>query len=328
MKKTIIPAVAVALIAAAVAVYALVARHRPEAPTLRLSGNIEVTAVEVSFRIPGRMIQRRVSEGAAVRAGQVIALLDPADIDHEISLRRGELDAARAALGDLEAGFRPEEIAQAHAALRAQRSEAERQESEFHRQEGLYAQDVISKRELEAASAGFKTSSERVREAEERLRLLQNGSRKEQVEVARARVRQSEAALAASATRLGYTTLTSPISGVVLSDGAEAGEQVSAGTPVVTIGNLDDLWLRAYVDETDLGRILLGQPVRVSTDTFRAKNFSGRITFIASEAEFTPKQVQTEKERVKLVYRVKISLENPRHELKPGMPADAVITLP
>ncbi len=140
-------------------------------------------------------------------------------------------------------------------------------------------------------------------------------------------MKQAKEALALAETRLGYATLSAPISGVVLSENVEAGEYVAPGTPVVTVGDLKNVWLRAYINETDLGRVKVGQAVRLTTDTFPDKVYKGHLSFIASEAEFTPKNVQTEKERVKLVYRVKIEIPNPRMELKPGMPADAEIVL-
>ncbi|HEU0264849.1 MAG TPA: efflux RND transporter periplasmic adaptor subunit, partial [Geobacterales bacterium] len=133
--------------------------------------------------------------------------------------------------------------------------------------------------------------------------------------------------MAQAKSRLDYATLTSPIAGVVLAKNIEAGEQVSAGTPVVTIGDLNDTWLRAYIAETDLGRVKVGQQATITSDTYPGKVYHGMVTFIAQTAEFTPKNVQTEKERVKLVYRIKISIPNPAMELKPGMPADAVIQL-
>jgi HlyD family secretion protein len=130
-----------------------------------------------------------------------------------------------------------------------------------------------------------------------------------------------------SHTRLDDALLVAPISGIVLSEHVEPGEYVSPGTPVVTIGALADVWLRAYIDEPDLGRVKVGQRARLTTDTYPGKVYDGVVSFIASEAEFTPKTVQTAKERVKLVYRIKIDVPNPSFELKPGMPADAQILL-
>ena len=155
--------------------------------------------------------------------------------------------------------------------------------------------------------------------------LIRIGPRQEQIEQAKARVEQAKAALRLAETRLDYATIVSPLTGVVLSKNIEPGEYVSSGTPVVTVGDLVDVWLRAYINETDLGRVTVGQKARVTTDTYPGKVYEGHVSFISSEAEFTPKSVQTQKERVKLVYRIKIDIKNPNMELKPGMPADAVI---
>ena len=140
-----------------------------------------------------------------------------------------------------------------------------------------------------------------------------------------AEIQQAEAEVAIAETRLEDTEVVSPIDGVVLVKAAETGEVIAGGMTLATIGDLARPWLRAYINETDLGRVQLGTEVRVTTDSFPDKSYPGRISFIASEAEFTPKQIQTEGERVKLVYRIKIDMENPNGELKSNMPADAEI---
>jgi len=146
--------------------------------------------------------------------------------------------------------------------------------------------------------------------------------------VERANVQQADQNLRMSRIRLAYTVLRAPFTGVVLERQAELGEVVLPGTPIVTLADLDHLWVRVYVPETDLGKVHWGQSVDVGTDTFPDKIYHGRISYISSEAEFTPKSVQTEKERVTLVYRVKVDMENPNRELKPGMPVDAMIRIP
>jgi HlyD family secretion protein len=153
------------------------------------------------------------------------------------------------------------------------------------------------------------------------------GSRKEDIAVARANVQQARANLGLSKVNLDYTSLRAPSAGVITVRQAELGEVVVPGTPIVTLADLDHIWLRAYIAETDLGRIRWGQDATITTDTYPGKQYHGRISFIASTAEFTPKSVQTYKERVTLVYRIKIDIDNPNHELKPGMPADAHIAL-
>lgn len=299
--------------------------EREEPDIIRVSGNIEVTAAQVSFKIPGRVVQRLISEGESVTNGQVVALLDTTELEQEAAMRRADAQTALAVLAELEAGSRPEEIEQAVAALEIVRAEAQRVEGEFARQQELFAQKVISSREFEAAQAASSMASAKVREAEARLTLLQKGPREETIRAARSRVEQAQQAVALAETRLSYTTLRTSLSGIVLAEGIEDGEYVVPGTPVVTVGDLSQVWLRAYINETDLGRVRIGQRVQVSTDTYVGKFYEGRLSFIASQAEFTPKNVQTTKERVKLVYRIKVDLANPNQELKPGMPADADI---
>lgn len=365
-----------AILLVAVLAYLILSRSN-DGRVIRVSGNIEVTDAEVSFKIPGRVEARLVDEGEMVRAGQTIARLDSAELAQEVAARRAEMQAVQAALAELEAGSRPEEIAQAEASaqqakarldemlagsrpeelsaaeavLRRATAEAERARLDAERYEGLYKKEIVSAQQYDLARTADETALARQHEAEEQYKLVKEGPRKEQIEQARAawlqaqerfvlvkkgprqetieqaraRLQQAKEGLAVAETRLGYATLTSPLAGVVLSKNVEPGEFVAAGTPIVTVGDLENVWLRAYINETDLGRVKVGQRVRVTTDTYPDKRYEGRVSFIAAQAEFTPKSVQTEKERVKLVYRVKVDIRNPNMELKPGMPADAEI---
>lgn len=323
MKRVVIAVVV--LLAAAAAVGYFLTRGRGVDGAVKVSGTIEVTDVEVSFKIPGRVRERLVDEGEAVKEGQVIARLDSEDLLHEVALRRREAEALEANLRELANGFRKEEIAQADAAVSRARAEARRQQADFARQEALYRREVISRREFDAARAAHESSQALLREAEAQQELVHRGQRRERIDAARARLSQAREALALARTRLGYATLASPITGIVLSRSVEPGEQVAAGTPIVTVGRMEDTWLRAYIAETDLGRVKVGQKAWVGTDTYPDKRYEGTVTFISPEAEFTPRNVQTEQERVKLVYRIKITVPNPAMELKPGMPADAEI---
>ncbi len=302
-------------------------RSHGDSSIIRISGNIEVTDAEVSFKISGRVEKRLADEGEIVREGDLVALLDSSDLASEMEIRRAELQMAQADLSELEAGSRPEEIAEAEAKLAAAKADKEHLESDFHRAMELYQKQAISAEEYIHTKGTYEVAVARMQEAEERYKLIKEGPRKERIEQARARVRQARATLKLAQVRLGYTKLVSPLSGVVLSKNIEPGEYVSPGTPVVTVGDLERPWLRAYINETDLGRVKVGQQVKVTTDTYPGKVYEGHISFIAPEAEFTPKNVQTQKERVKLVYRVKVEMTNPGMELKPGMPADADILL-
>jgi HlyD family secretion protein len=326
MKKRLMVLVVVLVLGGSGLFYA---RWQPAGPTDRIlvSGNIEITEAQASFKAAGRIDARLVSEGDVVSAGQIIARLDRIELAQQVALQQAEVQAAAADLAELEAGSRPEEIAQGEAAVRRARAEEERWRAEAARQSDLYAQDIVSAREREAADATHAVARAQLRDAEERLALLRKGPRHERIAQARARLERARQARGLSQTRLDDALLVAPISGIVLAENIEPGEYVSPGTPVVTIGVLGDVWLRAYIDETDLGRVKVGQRARIRTDTYPDKAYDGVVSFIASEAEFTPKNVQTEKERVKLVYRIKIDLPNPSFELKLGMPADAEVLL-
>jgi HlyD family secretion protein len=375
-KKKLIAALLALLVVAAVIFY-VIRGGSAHAGTIRLSGNIEVTDAEVSFKIPGRVVARLVDEGDLVKTGQLVARLDSAELAQEVALRKADAQNAQAALEELVAGYRKEDIAQAEAAAQQAQSrleemlagsrpqeiaasqatverakaETQRAKADAARYEALVKKDEVSQQQYDAVRTTYETSLARQKEAEEQFklvkegprkeqieqaraamvqakehfRLLRNGSRKEDIEQARARLELTKAALAEAETRLSYATVNSPLSGVVLSKNVEPGEYVSAGTPIVTVADLDNIWVRAYINETDLGRVKVGQRARVTTDSYRHKVYDGRVAFVASQAEFTPKMVQTEKERVKLVYRVKVDITNQNLELKPGMPADVEI---
>jgi HlyD family secretion protein len=298
---------------------------RSDAGPIRLSGNIEATEAQLSFKVAGRVTERAVDEGQAVKAGQLVARLDDRELAQEVARLHAQAEVARAQLREVASGYRPEEVAQAEAAAEAAKAEAERADADLVRQKALVGREVISQREFDASRSVAEASAARLRQAREYLNLLQKGYRSEKIEAARAALKQAEAAQGLAETRLAETRIVSPLDGVVLSKAVEPGEYVSPGTPVVNVADLSKVWLRAYVEEVDLGRVKLGQAVAVKTDTHAGKIYPGRVSYISAEAEFTPKTVQTKKERVRLVYRVKIDLENPARELKPGMPADAEI---
>ncbi len=302
-------------------------RPAPESGVLRVSGNIEMTDAEVSFKIPGRVAERLVSEGETVRAGQLVARLDTGELAQEVALRKAEVRAAEAALAELETGSRPEEIAQAEAVVRRTQADMTRARADLKRLKALYEQDNVSVQDYDAATTSVAVTEAKLREAQEQLRLVKKGPRVEKIDRARAQLQQAKESLSLAETRMSYAALASPLTGLALSHNIEPGEFVAAGTPIVTVGDLEHVWLRAYVNETDLGRVKVGQTARVTTDSYPGKVYEGRVSFIASQAEFTPKSVQTEKERVKLVYRIKITIANPEMELKAGMPADARIIL-
>jgi HlyD family secretion protein len=320
--------IVVLFVAAGAAAYAyFVLRPEDDSKQVRVSGNIEVTDVEVSFRMAGWVEARPASEGQTIRKGELVARLDHTELAQQAALREAEVAAFEAELAALTAGSRPQEIAAAQAAVAQAEAELERARLEFERQKSLFERRVTSEQNFEVARSSYEAAAAKLQEAREQLDLVREGPRQEEITRARARLDQAKQSLAIARTRLGYATLEAPLSGMVLSENVESGEYVVPGVPVVTIGDLVHAWVRAYVNETDLGRVKPGQKVCVTTDTYPDKVYPGELTFISSEAEFTPKNVQTTEERVKLVYRIKIEIANPDLELKPGMPADAQIWL-
>jgi HlyD family secretion protein len=294
---------------------------------IKVSGNIEATEVDVGFKVSGRIVSRSVDEGDWVEKGKVLATLDDEDLRQRLEVAQATLKSAQARLEKLLAGSRPEEIREAAAALQQAQFDFENKKVNYERMKSLFERGVIPKDTLDNTEAAFKIAKAAVERAKENYELVKIGPRREDIEDARAQVEQAGANLKLIETQLSYTVLYSPISGVVLVKSGEIGEVVNPGTSILTLADIENVWLKAYIPETDLGRVKWGQEVIVTTDLEPQKVYKGKISFISSQAEFTPKQIQTEKERVTLVYRVKIDIPNRDRELKPGMPADGKIVL-
>jgi HlyD family secretion protein len=326
MKRVLL--VVIIVIAIGALLYYLFTREREvEGNFIKVSGNIEATEVDVGFKISGRIVSRLYEEGDWVEKGQVLAKLDDEDLRNRLEVARATLVSAQARLSKLLAGSRPEEIRQAEAAVNQAKSDLENKQAHYERMKPLFERGVIPKDTLDSAEAAFKTAKASFEGATENYLLVKEGPRKEDIDDARAQVEQARATVNLNETQLSYTTLYSPISGVVLVKSGEIGEVVNPGTSIVTLADIENVWLKAYIPETDLSKVKWGQDAIVTTDLRPKKEYRGRISFISSQAEFTPKQIQTEKERVTLVYRIKIDIINKDRELKPGMPADGRILL-
>ncbi len=389
MKKKLILIVLLAA-AAGAGVYAWRGSSRDTSKSLRISGNIELTEVSIGFKTAGRLIERTVDEGDAVKKGQVIARLDrdqltaqrqreaageQSSVDQlaqaetslewqkdtlaaDIEQKRGDLASMEARLAEMKNGARPQEKLDSKAAVDSAASEVERAKKDWDRAQVLYKNDDISTAQFDQYRNRFESAQAALNQAHEREALVLAGPRVEQINaqaalVERARgalkmaeanslemkrrqqelatrrseIERSKASVALVDSQLADTIATSPVDGVVLVKSADPGEVLAAGATVVTIGDIEHPWLRGYINETDLGRVKIGSKATLKTDSYPGKVYNGRVSFIASEAEFTPKQIQTEQERVKLVYRIKIEVDNPQHELKSNMPADAEIAL-
>ncbi|MFZ5569064.1 MAG: efflux RND transporter periplasmic adaptor subunit [Thermodesulfobacteriota bacterium] len=285
----------------------------------------------------------------------------------EIKRAEARMKQAGFLLKELETGSRSQEVAEGEAELQravaAQQAAASRRNlarAELERFQAVYQEGGISRQAFDSYHTGFETAQNRLDEAEarvlsvrQRLSMIKEGPRDEKIRQARAAFEQAQAeydlvkegprretiaqsrARAAAAEealnlykqQLADTELIAPFDGVVLSKSAEPGAYLNPGTPVMTVAEMDRVFLRAFISETDLGRIKHGQSAEIATDAYPGKVYPGRVSFIASQAEFTPKSVQTFEERVNLMYRIKIDLENQHGELKPGMPADAWINV-
>jgi HlyD family secretion protein len=389
MKKRLIPILILLVVGAGALIAFRGARRAPD-NRLMVSGNIELTEVNIAFKTAGRLIERDVDEGDAVKRGQIVARLDrdqllaqrareaaglqsaesqlaqaesslewqKANMAADIEQRRADLASNDARLAELNNGARPQEKLQAKAAVDSAQSEYERAKRDWDRGQTLYKDDDISTAQYDQYRNRFESAEAALKNAQEAQGLVLAGPRHEQIEAAqgqvehargglkmaegntleikrrqeqittqRAEIARSRASLALIDSQLADTIAASPVDGVVLVKSADVGEVLAPGTTVVTVGDIDHPWLRGYVNETDLGKVKLGSRAHVTIDSYPGKIYNGRVTFISSEAEFTPKQIQTEQERVKLVYRIKIELENPNHELKSNMPADAEIVL-
>ncbi len=327
MKKRIAIVVAVLIAIAAVLLVRSFLAKKPDDGALLLSGNVEVTETNIGFKLPGRVIELLVDEGQAVNKGDVLARLDNAELASIVRQNRAAALEAQARLAELQAGSRPQEIEQARASVRAQEAELARLHKDFERAEVLYKNGAISSAQFDAAKSAYENRAAQHKSAQEGLSLVHEGPRKEDIEAARQRAAQARAAVQAAEERLGDTVICAPVAGVVLRKNVELGETVSQGTPVYTLGDLANPWIKVYVKEDKLGLVKLQQKATISTDTYRGKTYDGWVSYIASEAEFTPKNVQTTEERVKLVFGVKVRVQNDRQELKPGMPADVRIAV-
>jgi len=387
MKKVILAILLIGgLAAAGVLVYQNL--HPKVSNRLTVSGNIELSEVDIAFKTAGRLIERTVDEGDAVKKGMVVARLDRDQLVQQreaqvaalrtaeaqlaeaksaaewqrqtmaadLDVRRSDLSSAQSRLLEMRNGPLPQELHEAKATVDGAQAEYDRAKKDWDRAQTLYKNDDISTAQYDQYRKAMDSANANLQQAKEHEALLKNGTRSEEIENARAQESRAKASLKMGEAnslelqrreqdiqaregdierakaqivlidaQLADTIAIAPVSGVVLVKAADVGEVLAPGTSIVTVGDIDHPWLRAYIGERDLGKVKLGAKVKVTTDSYPGKVYNGRVSFISSEAEFTPKQIQTSEERVKLVYRIKIDIDNPQHELKSNMPADAEI---
>jgi HlyD family secretion protein len=289
------------------------------------SGTIEAVEVNVSSKVAGELEERAVDEGARVRAGDKLAAIDHAILDIQLRQAEAGVDLARAQLVLLRNGARAEDIRQAEAALKQAETSLKVAEDDASRMRELAKTGSVTPKQREDADARLIVTQAQKNAAAEALQKVRTLARPEELQAAEARLAQAQASVDLLKKTVADCTITAPVGGVVTHKAVEVGELVTQGATIVTLSELDSVYVMIYVTEKELGRVRLGDAAEVKIDTYPDKVFSGKVTYISPEAEFTPKNVQTKQDRVKLVFGVKVEIENKEGLLKPGLPADATI---
>jgi len=289
------------------------------------SGTIEVTEVRVSAKVGGELLELPVGEGSRVSRGQVLARIDHVTLDLQLEQAEAGVALAEAQLALLLKGARSEDIQQAQEGLVQAEENQRLAREDAERMKGLLASGSATQKQQDDAAARYVVAQAQYNAAAQALRKLQNLARPEEVQAAKARVDQARVAVRLLQKSVADATVSSPLDGLVTQRLVEPGELVAPGTTLLVLADPSRVELEVFVSEPDLGQVSLGQPVSVRTDGPPPNSFAGRISHISSVAEFTPKNIQTRQERVKLVFGVKIQIENPQGTLKAGMPADAVL---
>ncbi|MDA8361651.1 MAG: efflux RND transporter periplasmic adaptor subunit [Gammaproteobacteria bacterium] len=286
--------------------------------TILVSGNIEAHQSILSFTdVEAPIVYLPFDEGRFVRAGTVLARVEARLYRQQLRIDRGNLQVARAQVLVDQSNYRA-----AQKTVLSDRFNVTQTRRDYIRATRLIKAGAISRQAYDQAYTTAAQASAALARDQALLQVARDN-----VSLARAGLVTAKARVGLDRVTLSYTTLRAPFSGVLGVREAELGELAGPGVAIFTLDDLDHVWLRAYVNERDLGAVRLGEPATVTTDTYPGKKYHGRISFISSEAQFTPKTVETHAERVTLVYRIRIDIDNPTHELLPGMPADARIAL-
>jgi len=335
LKKKIIIGFVLLLVLVALVVYFGQWTNRNR--TLYYSGTIEATQHHLSFQVAGKVLNVLADEGQAVSSGDVLAELDLQELrarydQAEANYNRSQagLNALSAQLKEIKTGNRPQDVERAHQAFLSAQAVMKEAKKNMEKYQRLFRNSIVSEKEWDAVRLRYEVTLRDYERSAEAYDLAREGSRLETIDAAQAEVQGAKAQLASAEAawqqakiQLSYGQLKAPVGGIVTSRNVEPGEVVTPAQDVMTVADLSTVDLKIFVDETEIGKVKPGQQVEVRIDTFPDKVFKGIVSYISPEAEFTPKMIQTRKERVKLVYLVKVSIPNPNLELKSGMPADA-----
>lgn len=294
---------------------------------IEASGNIEATDVIVSSQVSGKVLSVLIEEGQRVQNGDTVLVIDPSTYQLKLQEAVSSLAASEAQLQLLKSGARKEDIKQAEEHAKQAEVNLKLAEQDKQRFENLYQSKTITKKQLDDAVARYEITLAQFNSAKENLTKIENLARPEELKQAEANVNRFKASVDILKKNLNDCYVISPINGFIVKKFIEAGETAGPMTSLFKVSDLSLVDLVIYISETELGKVKLEQPVDVRVDTYPDKIYKGKVIYISPEAEFTPKNIQTKEERTKLVFAVKVRIENPNYELKTGMPADAVINL-
>jgi HlyD family secretion protein len=308
-----------------VALGGLACAARSEKNVIAASGTIEAIEVNVSSKVAGQILELAVEEGTRVQPGDVLATIDHATADIQLRQAEAGVDLARAQLSLLRSGARKEDIQQAESALKQAEASLQLAAEDARRMRELIRTASVTAKQRDDAEARLTIAEAQRAAAAEALNKVRRLARPEEIQAAQARVSQAEAARDLLAKSIADCTILAPAGGIITHKAVEAGELVAPGATVVTLSDLDSVHVMIYLTEREIGRVRLGDAADVEIDAFPGRPFPGKVTYISPEAEFTPKNVQTKEDRVKLVFGVKVEIENREGLLKPGLPADAAI---
>lgn len=318
MKRRLFGLLGLALLGGAV-FFAARGRAERGAPLL-LYGNVDIREVNLAFRVGGRISEILRDEGDLVKGGDAVAKLDDEPNRREVEEARARAQQDRAHLDLLVKGYRAEEIAEARASVREREATLANARRFLRRQQDLLASRTVSPQEADDAEQREKEAAARLKSAQEQLAWMEAGYRPEEISQARAALATSEAALASAELRLADTILKAPSDGVIMTRAREPGAMVQPGATLLTLSLQRPVWVRAYVPESDLGRVRPGLMVELTTDSRPGKPYHGQVGFISPEAEFTPKSVETPDLRTSLMYRIRVVVSDPDDGLRQGMP--------
>lgn len=298
-------------------------RDKDDAQHIVLYGNVDIRQVSLAFETAGRIKNMTVQEGDRVKKGQVLAHLNTESLSIQAQQADAQLQVQQQTLNEQAAGNRPEEIAQAKAQVGSAKAQLENADKQYQRLEVLNNSSLgqaVSKQEVDAAKSTMKTAEAALRESEANLQLLLKGVRKEDREAAKAQYDSTKASLDLIKYQIAQSELRSPVDGVVRARLQEVGDMTTSSKSVYTIALTDPKWVRVYASETELGQIKMGSTATILRDSQPDQPITGKIGYISSVAEFTPKTVQTEDIRTTLVYEVRIYVNDPNDQLKMGQP--------